>query len=706
MGILPDIALAQPAVANSAPTGHSVIEVGSGTSGQGSIGGNPPESKFEEVLEEVVTSVLGENTSVRESRSNGVVPSNAIGAEREDDLSVLSLRQQITANSKGEVLLEVGRIPLTAEGPASGPASRVEGPASRVEGLLPKGIAVAEGIDGPRDAVVPGSVPGIKNIVVGSLGSDVEVGAGEVKRGGASAAAPSLPARDQSDGHLVQAQTAATPAHVRASSPVTPPANVPKQSATVATRAGAIPIGPIQAGSFGGDAQTPDEGVNRVNTPGVTSPLASDIEVKDSLIRAQSNVAIPVDTKGSTPLTPKATAQAQNAIRDTRESRVVSQTPQPLAMDAGSLTEKAGGADAEELLMRLQTSAVTSQNGPASTVVRPVSAQFASEPDHGVRRHVGVRPQGLAPVTDDIGDVRSQAAGADSGARSAHHTNVAASSAGVLLGGAGQKMTTDPHVGAAGPVVDGPKGERALSTSLAESRDESDGQPNPQAKPINVPKSQAGIVNIDVPEFKTHLSSEFVGMARDVKVSDPDMLQPPARIEGPASRVDVQKTLGMTPVENVQDPRGASQVTRGSLMPLTDMSDGIQRVEHAMKMSSLTNQQGVRLHLDPPDLGRLVVNLSVHDQRVTAGMMTDQPIVRDILLANQHRLDSALQDQGLRMQDFTVDVGRRSSYLGDERSQHETNTARRAATDDSAEEAPPEHHQEHTTEHGGLSLFA
>lgn len=382
-------------------------------------------------------------------------------------------------------------------------------------------------------------------------------------------------------------------------------------------------------------------------------------------------------------------------IVDTEVSPV---TTTPVASQLASVDE------ADELLVRVQTAVMIPSDGKASVIVQPVPQQVVSVegPASRVSEHgtpAGIRPSVLAFSTEGIDDIQPQVRLAENLAQSENQGKPVTTLVSPSASSVAQKMTTNLNVATAGHVLEAPKGELALSTSLAGSHDESDGQPHPQGKPFVATKPQAGFINVDTSEAESLLPTEFSVIARNAKISEPDMVQQPAR-------VDPQKTLGMTPVENVQDSRGVSHVNRGPLTPMTDLSDGIQRVEQAMKMSAVTNQQGVRLQLDPPDLGRLVVNLNVHDQRVTTAMITDHPLVRDILVANQHRLESSLQEQGLRMQEFSVDLGRRSLDLRDEASHGGERATSGEETDDSTEETTSEHREEHNTALEGLNLFA
>lgn len=353
----------------------------------------------------------------------------------------------------------------------------------------------------------------------------------------------------------------------------------------------------------------------------------------------------------------------------------------------------------DDLLLRVQTAAAMPLDGKATTIITTVPQQGVIAGEQGTQQPVGMRSTALASTAEGTGDTQPKILLAESTATVENQTKPVAIPVSPPSSNVAHKMTTDLNIAAAGQALEPAKGELTLSTALAGSHDESDGQPHSQGKPVIIAKPQLGFPNVDTSEAEALLPEGVSGIARDVKASEPTVLQQP-------SRIDPQKTLGMTPIENVQELRGVSQVNRGPMAPMADLSDGVQRVEQAIKLSPVTNQQGIRLQLDPPDLGRLVVNLNVHDQRVTTAMITDQPFVRDILVANQHRLESSLQDQGLRMQEFSVDLGRKNMYPGQEQS-HDGRTATGGTmTDDGAADLAPEQREEQQMGAGGLNLFA
>lgn len=65
------------------------------------------------------------------------------------------------------------------------------------------------------------------------------------------------------------------------------------------------------------------------------------------------------------------------------------------------------------------------------------------------------------------------------------------------------------------------------------------------------------------------------------------------------------------------------------------------------------NQGQFRLKLNPPMLGRVDVNLKMHNGTLEATFRTDQSLTRDILQQNIHVLRESLAEQGIRINNFT-----------------------------------------------------
>ncbi|MBI5184617.1 MAG: flagellar hook-length control protein FliK [Nitrospinae bacterium] len=83
-------------------------------------------------------------------------------------------------------------------------------------------------------------------------------------------------------------------------------------------------------------------------------------------------------------------------------------------------------------------------------------------------------------------------------------------------------------------------------------------------------------------------------------------------------------------------------------------------LDQIVSKASLINRNGqneMRIQLDPPSLGTIKVQVSVAGDNVTAKLMTDNSIARDILEKNIHQLRDSFSEQGLKVQQMSVHVG-------------------------------------------------
>ncbi len=262
-----------------------------------------------------------------------------------------------------------------------------------------------------------------------------------------------------------------------------------------------------------------------------------------------------------------------------------------------------------------------------------------------------------------------------------------------------QQRITDSNGGGHSLGLDARKAQLESSTAFGELHDDAGEQPATPGKPLPITKPGVELFAQDLVDQEQTLHASLSQVERDGRAVSTDLTAKPSSLES-------TKTIGVTPIEPTHDARANTSAPRGPMTPIGDVSEGIHRVEQAIKLGPVTNPNTMRLHVDPPDLGRMIVNLSVQDSRVTTAMITEQPFVRDILLANQHRLESSLQDQGLRMQDFSVDLGRKGAYLGHEQAEERGHAAPRTLKQDTEIETTAGHREEDTPSPSGLNLFA
>lgn len=84
----------------------------------------------------------------------------------------------------------------------------------------------------------------------------------------------------------------------------------------------------------------------------------------------------------------------------------------------------------------------------------------------------------------------------------------------------------------------------------------------------------------------------------------------------------------------------------------------------------------IRFLLEPENLGMLQIEVVLKEGRLMAHMVTADPMVKALLEGSQHFLQNALKDQGLQMQQFSVDLSDQKSFMNDARNTHDFRQSR------------------------------
>lgn len=92
-----------------------------------------------------------------------------------------------------------------------------------------------------------------------------------------------------------------------------------------------------------------------------------------------------------------------------------------------------------------------------------------------------------------------------------------------------------------------------------------------------------------------------------------------------------------------------------------------QQIVNKIEINLLKNEQEVTMELTPKELGKLSLKLSETGGVITANIKVDNDKVRDLILSSLNQLKSALEDQGLSVGSFNVDVRKESHYSEMER---------------------------------------
>jgi hypothetical protein len=95
-------------------------------------------------------------------------------------------------------------------------------------------------------------------------------------------------------------------------------------------------------------------------------------------------------------------------------------------------------------------------------------------------------------------------------------------------------------------------------------------------------------------------------------------------------------------------------------------TDVMKQIVEKAVLSLRNGQQAVKISLKPEFLGRLEMKISTVNHQVTVKMLTEAPVVKEIIHNHVHELKAAFQNQGLEIQRFDVSVAYNSDQNGTE----------------------------------------
>lgn len=92
-----------------------------------------------------------------------------------------------------------------------------------------------------------------------------------------------------------------------------------------------------------------------------------------------------------------------------------------------------------------------------------------------------------------------------------------------------------------------------------------------------------------------------------------------------------------------------------------------EALSQRISLMTARNQSEARIQLDPPELGRLMIQIQVNSEQASVSFTSPHALVRDALEANVPRLQEMLSEQGLDLLD--VDISDQSQQQADEQNE-------------------------------------
>jgi flagellar hook-length control protein FliK len=83
----------------------------------------------------------------------------------------------------------------------------------------------------------------------------------------------------------------------------------------------------------------------------------------------------------------------------------------------------------------------------------------------------------------------------------------------------------------------------------------------------------------------------------------------------------------------------------------------VNSVQDGIKMMVSEGDSRAVIQLHPPELGKIQVELIVKDNQVSAKINTDNVAVKEVILTNLNQLKSNIENAGIQVEKFDVEVG-------------------------------------------------
>ncbi len=145
----------------------------------------------------------------------------------------------------------------------------------------------------------------------------------------------------------------------------------------------------------------------------------------------------------------------------------------------------------------------------------------------------------------------------------------------------------------------------------------------------------------------------------------------PINIEGPRFENQALKNMDILDPSRVGDPFTTTARPDHGTMPAANATSVshhprpisaletfqmFQRIGERVLWSVRNNEEVIRLNLQPPELGRLVIEIQKEHDQIKATLFADNSLTKEILDTHQFRLQKSLEENGFKLAQYDVFV--------------------------------------------------
>jgi flagellar hook-length control protein FliK len=128
----------------------------------------------------------------------------------------------------------------------------------------------------------------------------------------------------------------------------------------------------------------------------------------------------------------------------------------------------------------------------------------------------------------------------------------------------------------------------------------------------------------------------------------------PTRTNKEMPKTEPSELLTQNTYENRGEATSILRTTKQSQSPLPNYLTG--QIGRQISQSIINGERTIKLQLKPPELGMVKIEINIQDNVLKLGVITENSMVKDTLLANIHELRETLSDQGIKLDKLNVDI--------------------------------------------------
>ncbi len=149
-------------------------------------------------------------------------------------------------------------------------------------------------------------------------------------------------------------------------------------------------------------------------------------------------------------------------------------------------------------------------------------------------------------------------------------------------------------------------------------------------------------------------TAQLLGAGRVTEVHSAKSATPPAALETHSPSTHTRSSQGRTTGSQGGDTAASRQPADGNPKIADAARSAFDRLVRSIRLQTGARRSSARLQLEPPELGRLHVNLRMEGERLRIEVRTETAAARDLVSGRASQLTAALARHGIHVESFEV----------------------------------------------------